>query len=260
MCSCWRCCAWCCLIVLRLWWARWAGVVMSGADTECDNGLPRVVPLDGTARVVLEMFGCIICHSLAWDPQISNCGHMLCSGCVQRLLANATDARPTCPNCRAPVGSESYQSWPSRDLAAKQLMDLTIIMCPLSRKGECKWTGPWTNAQDHIVIACPLRAPPPETPSTPLPTSRPISTSSPAEMRVQVAIAEVAAINSVVDFTEFLETVHRPLPPRSSAPPESICHPASICRSAACWRALFVLIAITVIIVVPVIASLNKVK
>ena len=101
-----------------------------------------------TACVVKEKTGdeleCIICMSLATDPQQTNCcGHTLCQKCAEKWRAKSRE----CPNCR----SDRFNT--TSDARIRRHIASLTAYCPHYEE-HCDWQGSIAKLQDHLSKDC----------------------------------------------------------------------------------------------------------
>ena len=101
-----------------------------------------------TACVVKEKPGdeleCIICKSLATDPQQTNCcGHTLCQTCAEKWRARSRE----CPNCR----SDKFKT--TSDARIRRHIASLTAYCP-HHQDSCDWQGSIAKLQDHLSEKC----------------------------------------------------------------------------------------------------------
>ena len=101
-----------------------------------------------TGCVVKEKPGdeleCIICKSLATEPQQTNCcGHTLCQTCAEKWRARSRE----CPNCR----SDKFKT--VSDARIRRHIASLTAYCP-HYQDNCDWQGSIAKLQDHLSKEC----------------------------------------------------------------------------------------------------------
>lgn len=92
---------------------------------------------------VIEKYQCPIMWGVLNDPIRAACGHVFCSGCIQKTMK--MDGRRRCPVCRQSLGLLK------RDVTIKKEIAKLALKCIHE---ECSWKGTHKGLKKHLKKGC----------------------------------------------------------------------------------------------------------
>jgi len=101
------------------------------------------------SRELADKFVCAVCRGVAKDVFETDCGHIFCRLCVERLIRKTTtsDSLATCPHCRASV------SWQNVHASKFLNREISNLQCKCNLCNT--WTGNLSKLHTHQLSECP---------------------------------------------------------------------------------------------------------
>lgn len=98
---------------------------------------------------ILEGLQCPICLQIMLHPiYLKSCQHTFCESCFEQLFSNnSTNAKVSCPNCRAEISKTDK----TPSITHQVLLDILECCCPSK---DCVWTGHFRKVEDHLRNYC----------------------------------------------------------------------------------------------------------
>ena len=105
---------------------------------------PLKPDLEFVSESLTEDYHCPVCLSLMSEPQLTNCGHRFCKGCIEPIYQQT---ERECPLCKEP----GFRMMPDRDIE-RRIKGLKIYC--VNHQNGCDWTGEVVYLNDHLLKRC----------------------------------------------------------------------------------------------------------
>ena len=105
---------------------------------------PLKPDLEFVSESQTEDYHCPVCLSLMSEPQLTNCGHRFCKGCIEPIYQQT---ERECPLCKEP----GFRMMPDRDIE-RRIKGLKIHC--VNHQNGCDWTGEVVYLDDHLLKRC----------------------------------------------------------------------------------------------------------
>jgi hypothetical protein len=97
------------------------------------------------SKQIVNDYRCFLCDGIFMNPVVDSCGHIFCSGCIDRWL----EVQTNCPLSNMPLVEKCNPVNLISNILNKQ-----TVLCK-NKNFQCDWTGCLADLEEHLNITCP---------------------------------------------------------------------------------------------------------